>query len=399
MQTGESSYMDIMGLVFADPEALILDVYRDLGKPVMGATSSTGTEKKIHHMSPFMQYPGEVSSTGLCAKSILAKDIPSLDYVTVSANRLWGCSTENHEIYSSKQGDATNWYNYGGLATDSYAVTIADEGKFTGAVTYNDMPYFFKDNKAYVIMGTKPKNYELQMMECRGVQDGAYNTIAQKDGYIYYKSNEGVERFNGNTTQSLTTNLDLKGYKGFMGEVCSDKYFVTLGKTKQTTRLYVFDITKGMWHIEEQIGGEDLINLNQNLYVVYDNYKKEDLIKVYGKSVETPTWITNVTPTYDKPKWSITSGEFNGQSQLNKHIEKFMFELKLDEGSDLSISFSYNDSDEWERVFRSKNSHVKKLITVPIQPKRCERLRYKIEGKGKCKIYSITMQIEIGSEI
>ena len=76
-----------------------------------------------------------------------------------------------------------------------------------------------------------------------------------------------------------------------------------------------------------------------------------------------------------------------------------MFELKLEQGSKVSILFMYDDSGEWEEVFRTTDKHVKKLINVPLLVRRCERLRYKIKGEGQAKIYTITFTYEGGSEI
>ena len=37
-------------------------------------------------------------------------------------------------------------------------------------------------------------------------------------------------------------------------------------------------------------------------------------------------------------------------------------------------------------------------MKVPINVRRCERMRYKIEGKGQAKIYTLTITFEGGSE-
>jgi len=343
-------------------------------------------------------YPWGSADNSLAYQVKLQKTVPDMDYITVSQNRIWGCSSENHEIYACKQGDATAWYQYAGLSSDSYAVTIPNGDKFTGAVTYSDMPYFFTENMAYSIMGNKPKNYQVQNYELRGVEDGAYRTIAQKDGYVYYKSKSGIERFNGNNAQSLTEYLNLEGMKGYIGQTNNDKYFVFLG-TDDNTDLYVYDIKKRLWHKERNDRPNDMVELDNNLYITDNKEGAINLIKINGKSQEVADILVDNTPTYDTPKWWVESGEFNAQSLLNKYITKFMFEMKLEQNAKVSIYFMYDDSGEWEEVFRTTDKQVKKLINVPILVRRCERMRYKIKGEGQAKIYSISITSEGGSEI
>ena len=394
-------------LVFSNNVLKFDEVLKDKKRVIKGSygrpASGGGTEwvKEIKKINNSVGFGWGNVSESLVYHTRVDKEVPAMDYITVCANRIWGCSSTNHEIYSCKQGDATAWYNYPGLASDSYAVTIPNGDPFTGAVTYNDMPYFFTENCAYAIMGNKPKNFQVQNYELRGVEGGASHTIAQKDGYVYYKSKSGVERFNGNNSQLLTEYLDLEGQVAWTGAVNNDKYFIFLGTDYHNSRLYVYDIKKRQWHIDRFEMPNYMAQLDNNLYVVNGQVGKVDLEKLNGKSREVAPILTdeNITVTYDNPEWYVESGEFNGDSVLNKYITKFMFEMRLEEDSDISISFMYDDSGEWEKVFKSTKNHVKKLVKVPIKVRRCERMRYKIEGQGKAKIYSIIITFEGGSEI
>lgn len=391
---------DSVILVFANSQFDYIKVLQERGNRFVwkttGGSGSVSARTELAIVYNILLFPGGTNTATLASKVTLSKSVPDMDYITVSANRIWGCSSDNHEIYACKQGDATSWYNFGGLASDSYAVTIASEGDFTGAITYNEMPYFFKENICYGIYGNKPSNYQVQQFKCRGVENGAYQTLCQKDGYVYYKSKLGVERFNGNNSALISENLDLKGYTGQCAEICEDKLFVNM--LKGTTKCYVYDIKKGMWHKEKlpYNARKVLVNMGGNLYLIYDLISRTCIDKIYGHSAETATWLT--TASEDIPEWYVVSGEFNANSMLNKYVERFLFELKLEEGAQVEISFSYNNSDEWEKVYKTKNHQQKKLIKVPIVPKRLERMRYKIAGKGMAKIYSILMTIEGGSE-
>ena len=74
----------------------------------------------------------------------LKRTVPDVDFVCENENRLWGCSSKNHEIYSSKLGDPANWQSFEGISTDSYAVTVGSDGDFTGCVSHMGYVIFFK---------------------------------------------------------------------------------------------------------------------------------------------------------------------------------------------------------------------------------------------------------------
>ena len=64
-----------------------------------------------------------------------ARKVPSMDFITESGNRLWGCKygvadgeTVN-EIYCCKLGDFKNWECYQGVSTDSWRASCGTDGK------------------------------------------------------------------------------------------------------------------------------------------------------------------------------------------------------------------------------------------------------------------------------
>ena len=91
----------------------------------------------------------------VCIKNaVISKPFPAMDFVVEHNNRLWGCSSGNHEIYCSKLGSAVEWGNYDGISTDAWAATIGSDGDFTGACVYADSVLFFKENCVHIVYGT-----------------------------------------------------------------------------------------------------------------------------------------------------------------------------------------------------------------------------------------------------
>ena len=88
----------------------------------------------------------------------LKREVPDMDFVAEMDNRVWGCSSEKHEIYACKQGDPKNWNCFMGLVSDSYAATIGTDGDFTGCINYMGTIYFFKDAGVHYLFGSKPSD-------------------------------------------------------------------------------------------------------------------------------------------------------------------------------------------------------------------------------------------------
>ena len=94
----------------------------------------------------YIVFPGTVTGSMTQTEPVTAaRQVPEMDFVVQSGNRLWGCKygmvdgRAVNEIYASKLGDFRNWNCYQGLSTDSYAavrggVLSGEPHLFQGAV-------------------------------------------------------------------------------------------------------------------------------------------------------------------------------------------------------------------------------------------------------------------------
>lgn len=122
----------------------------------------------------------------------LERRVPDLDYLTECDNRLWGCAQNENVIYGCKLGDPTNWFSYRGIAEDSYAVTVGSDGPFTGAATCLGSVLFFKENALHKLYGSKPSDFQLSSLRCRGVARNAASSLCVLNETLYYLSPDGV---------------------------------------------------------------------------------------------------------------------------------------------------------------------------------------------------------------
>ena len=135
---------------------------------------------------------GSESATAGGTTITARRRVPRLEYVTENANRVWGCNSEENVIYSCKLGDPTNWYSYRGIASDSYAVNVGSDGPFTGAATCMGYVLFFKENCLHKLYGSRPADYQLVSVQCRGVAKQASKSMCVLAEVLYYLSTDGV---------------------------------------------------------------------------------------------------------------------------------------------------------------------------------------------------------------
>ena len=102
--------------------------------------------------------------------------------------------------------------------------------------------------------------------------------------------------------------------------------------------------------------------------------------------------------TEDKFNWFVESGNIGYSSPDYKYIARINLRLTLDFGTNVDFYIKYDSTGEWEHKFNMSGKGTK-TFTIPIIPKRCDHFKYKLVGKGGCKIHSITKTIEGGSDI
>lgn len=96
--------------------------------------------------------------------------------------------------------------------------------------------------------------------------------------------------------------------------------------------------------------------------------------------------------------WKHESGNIGFSYPDNKYIARFNIRLILPEKSTACFSVQYDSSGEWEKLLDMQGSGTRSF-TIQAIPHRCDHIRYKIEGRGKCKILSVSKILEQGSDI
>ena len=81
----------------------------------------------------------------------------------------------------------------------------------------------------------------------------------------------------------------------------------------------------------------------------------------------------------------------------NKYISRYTIRLRLPLGSIVSLYVKYDDGNwEFEGSMRGIGTDS---FTLPVVPRRCDHMQFKLSGKGECKIFSIARILEGGSDV
>ena len=339
-------------------------------------------------------------------KFYIERRIPKLDYVCVNDNRVWGCYTgeENgsivNEIHACKLGDPKNWYCYEGIASDSYTISIASDDVFTGAVSFQGYPTFFKENVVYRIYGSYPAQYQLITYDCRGCQEGSAKSIAVVGEYLIYKSIKDFVVFDGSNPTSISENLGEEMYTEAVAGSSLMKYYVSMIDESGKSQLFIFDLQKRIWVREDNLRIEEFTyNNSGQLY-------GRSGTKIYGFGYAVEHLGLTADSDEDHVYWSAETGNIyptqvskGTRYMISKNMRpvRITIRAKIPYKSELNLEISYDDGD-WKMMETLRGEEKVELQTFTVTPNRCDHYRIRLSGRDDCIVYSIARDYEIGSE-
>lgn len=336
----------------------------------------------------------------------VARRMPLLDFVIESQNRLWGCrygkdingETVN-EIYASKLGDFKNWNSFMGLSTDSYVASCGTDGQWTGAVNYGGHPTFFKENCLHKVYGNYPSAYQIQDIDCRGVQLGCANSLAVVNETLYYKSRSGVCVYDGSLPIEISqafgeikyTSVDESDEdtlrNGAVAGAIGNKYYISMrSEVDREWHLFVYDTAKQMWHREDNTRVRQFCgHMSELYYIDADDFNIKTAL---GSGVQSN----------DDVEWETELGVLGLDSADKKYISRLLVRMVLELGTRVSFWVQYDSTGDWNHLCTLTGKTLQSFA-IPLRPRRCDHFRLKIKGIGGAKILSMVKTIEQGSDV
>ena len=366
----------------------------------------------------------------------VSRKAPDIDYMTENNNRLWGCSSANHEVYACALGDPTNWRTYQGLSTDSWAATVGGDGAFTGAATHMGYPLFFKQNEIIKIYGDKPANFQVVNQKARGVQKNCAKSLCTMDENLYYLSEGRMVRYSGAWPEDVSMawgNEKMSAYnnEGASGAGFGKVWTAVYSPERDTHIIMVYDGRTGYWHIQDAFqpvtglsgaGHYWFVRTETAMFFALQTELGGQIMKIYGYQ-EGATWVEREDPSVIESYVMTGDLEMDVLEQLR--VQKVMVRVMVGPYADCRLLVVYdNDKDkpedisEWEEIAHWtgdtpgdeydydkepeelwRELTTRNAETAYIVPRRCDHFRLAIVCTGLVKIMRLNYIYKPGTEI
>lgn len=351
--------------------------------------------------------PDYILFTGILQKALtqtgevrVERTCPEMDFVVEKDNRLWGCSSADHEIYCCKLGDPTNWRAYQGVATDSYAVTVGTPGPFTGAAVSGSAVIFFKENCLHRVYGTQPSNFTVYVDNLRGVQQGCHKSAVRVNEYLYYKSVFDVCVYADSEVAGISAALGTESYKNAVAGVCGSRLYLSMEDQEGTWQLLLYDTAAGVWTREDgthALGFAScltetfMLRADGELYALLPGEYNKDFFMVGSDYT-----VYAQEETDEEVSWELRTGEILRELPDHKYIGKIQLYLELDPGARAEVALR-RDGGAWETV-QELSGGDQRRCTLPIYPRRCDRMEIRLTGVGHVRLVNWSKYVGYGSE-
>ena len=350
------------------------------GVNISGSISVLNGNKIIQAIGTnYIVVAGKIGSIQSHNGITITRNTPAMDFIVEQDNRIWGCSSANHEIYASKLGDPTNWNCYEGISTDSYTVTVGSDGDFTGAISFLGYILFMKEDCIHKVYGSKPANYQIFENACRGLAKGSEGSLAIVNDTLLYMSRYGVCAYSGSLPESISYAFGDMKYSNASGGAIGDKYYISMSDGTNY-HMFVFDERIGTWHREDNTQALYFTYYDNKLYFSSGN----KIMTVEGNDTEAIQWYGEFS-------------DFAEKTMNKKYVSKLQFRIELDEKAFFEAKIMYEDSGVWEPI-ATYSGKIKKSVNADILIRRCDYYKIRLSGLGKFKLYSMSKTYSEGSD-
>ena len=151
-------------------------------------------------------------------------------------------------------------------------MTVGSDGAFTGAATCMGYALFFKENTLHKLYGSKPSDFQLTSLRCRGVAKNAARSLCVLNETLYYLSPDGVMAWDGSIPTKVSGALDsgrLANVQSAVGSALDGRYYLHVARTaagENTARLLVYDTERALWS-EENVCSYEMTSTGGQLYL------------------------------------------------------------------------------------------------------------------------------------
>lgn len=303
----------------------------------------------------------------------LRRDMPSLDYICESENRLWGVSNTDKTIYASALGDPMTWYDYSGEDTDSYAVAVGSEGPFTAICAYDGSVLCWKERTLHKMLGAFPSSYQMVTYHFAGVREGAHKSLLNMSEALYYLGPDGVYTYSGNVPTLISRALGTDTLKDGVAGTDGRAYYLSV-LNGEGWELLRYDSHTGLWNREDAVQVVDFCWVDDKV-----KFLSGDGVYTIGAGDEIVEWEGTLAPFHE----SLRDRTYYGRLLLRSEVP---------EGSWLAVDIRY-DGGRWLKA-GLVTGRRDKTFWLPIPLCRCDRFEIRLRGRGECLVLELLREYQ-----
>lgn len=312
----------------------------------------------------------------------IAREIPDMDFICESENRLWGCSSEKQTIYASALGDPTNFNVFEGLSTDSYAVAVGSEGNFTGCCKLTSSVLFWKETKLHKMLGGYPAEYALYTYDIDGLMSGCHKSLQVINEVLYYMGLHGVYAYSGGVPSLISSCFGEKKFSDAVGGSDGDTYFLSVLDEENNSHLLSYETRYNIWTREDGTKATDFARVGRDLYFADSS---------------GAVWLADNSQSDKTLEWNMQFVPFYETISGHKAYSKITMRFELPKQSFVTVEIKL-DNKPWRQVGKLIGS-VQDIATLRLPVNRCDKFELRLSGRGECTLLSLYREFYVGSDV
>lgn len=323
----------------------------------------------------------------------VSRNVPKLDYICASENRLWGVSnrvtnkvwntdTETWDtftsrvIYASELGQPMRFWTFSGADTDSYQVAVGSEDDFTAICDLGGV-CCWKEHELVRVLGSYPSEFYTNSYRIEGVAEGCSGSLTIVNETLYYVGVSGVYAFRGTRPTEIGKALKTPP-RDAVGGSDGQRWYLS-GMQGNTPEMLTYDIGRGMWMREDETLAEAFAVVDNTVHflsggVIYKTNQGDD------PNLE---WYAEFVP-------------FDETKVIRKRYIHLALRLDMSAGSKVTVEARF-DGGSWTTLL-DEDAQVDVAKRVMFPPRRCDRMTVRISGTGTVKLRHMEREYYPGSE-
>lgn len=311
----------------------------------------------------------------------LWREVPELDLICESGNRLFGVNNAQRTVYVSALGDPGNFYIYDGLPTDSARLTLGADGDVTGCVAYSGSVLFWQEDCLHKLMGSRPSAFEARTYHIAGLQRGSEKSMVIVNETLYYKSRDGVYAYSGSTPKLVSAPLGDAPYEEAVAGSDGRRYYISMKRTDTGAwELLTYDTRQGLWLREDDTRAVGFAQVEGRLHMLTETglYALGQGEDDQGQSV---AWEATFAPIYE-------------DTLRRKRPARLLLRFELGQGAWVEAQLA-RDGGAFHTLWTLKATDGPTAV-LPIRPGRCDSYRLRLKGEGRCILRSMEREFGLG---